>query len=233
MCGIVGVADPMSSDTVIEPIVRRMAAIISHRGPDDDGFFSADGIGLGMRRLSIIDLAGGKQPIRNEDGSVTIVFNSEIYNYRELRRQLQRRGHLFILIAIRKSSSISMKSMVKIVFTIYGECLPLPCGMLPGRTLLVAGDRLGIKPLYYISMGSRLLRFRKPRPCSNIPQWTPVSILKGCRITCHSNMCQRLERCSREFSPCRPATCLPGIQTVSPSSATGTSHSPSRRRRSE
>ena len=72
-----------------------MCAAIVHRGPDDEGVYLGDGVALGMRRLSIIDLEGGHQPISNEDQTVWIVFNGEVYNYRELRRDLQQRGHVF------------------------------------------------------------------------------------------------------------------------------------------
>src|SRR5437764_15394985 len=77
------------------PLIDRMCAVIRHRGPDDQGVWIGDGVALGMRRLAIIDLAGGSQPIFNEDGSVLVVFNGEIYNYHELQCELQARGHRF------------------------------------------------------------------------------------------------------------------------------------------
>src|SRR5688572_30821159 len=94
MCGIAGI---MSFDRAPVSLseLRSMCGSISHRGPDDDGFYLGRGVGLGMRRLSIIDLSTGTQPVRNEDGSVWVVFNGEIYNYRELRRGLEARGHKF------------------------------------------------------------------------------------------------------------------------------------------
>src|SRR5262249_1909141 len=95
MCGIAGLIDSRLSAKAIRPTLQQMTEAIIHRGPDDEGFFVVDGLGLGMRRLSIIDLASGKQPICNEDGSVVVVFNGEIYNFRELREQLQQRGHTF------------------------------------------------------------------------------------------------------------------------------------------
>src|SRR4051812_15895214 len=93
MCGIAGyllregVADPLS--------VRTMCAEIRHRGPDDEGIYVDGRCGIGMRRLSIIDLSSGHQPISNEDGTVWVVFNGELYNYHELRQNLIRRGHRF------------------------------------------------------------------------------------------------------------------------------------------
>ena len=94
MCGIAGIVS-LEGKPVFEREVRDMCSAITHRGPDDEGYYFGTGVGLGMRRLSIIDLASGRQPIRNEDGSVWVVFNGEIYNFRELRRDLEGRGHVF------------------------------------------------------------------------------------------------------------------------------------------
>ena len=94
MCGIAGIVS-LEGKPVFEQEVRDMCAAIAHRGPDDDGYYFGPGVGLGMRRLSIIDLASGRQPVRNEDGTVWVVFNGEIYNFRELRRDLEGRGHVF------------------------------------------------------------------------------------------------------------------------------------------
>jgi asparagine synthase (glutamine-hydrolysing) len=85
VCGIAGIVDPDLSAEELRPIVQRMADTLVHRGPDDEGYFVRDGIGLGMRRLSIIDVAGGRQPIATEDGCAHVILNGEIYNYLELR----------------------------------------------------------------------------------------------------------------------------------------------------
>ncbi|TEU14768.1 MAG: asparagine synthase (glutamine-hydrolyzing) [Anaerolineales bacterium] len=157
MCGIVGIIDPALSTTEIWPILGQMNDVITHRGPDDDGFFVIDGIGLGMRRLSIIDLAGGKQPIYNEDGSIVIVFNGEIYNYRELTRQLQRRGHTF-------TTASDTEVIVHLYEELGEDCVHHLRGMFAfavwdkrRRQLFIARDRLGIKPLYYTQVGKRLV----------------------------------------------------------------------------
>src|SRR5919199_5597584 len=92
MCGIAGKLGP---GPIPEAEVLRMCDAIRHRGPDDWGVFLEDGVAIGVRRLSIIDLAGGHQPIANEDGSVVVAFNGEIYNYRELTEQLRAHGHAF------------------------------------------------------------------------------------------------------------------------------------------
>lgn len=126
-----------------------MADAIVHRGPDDEGFHAADGIVMGMRRLSIIDLAGGHQPIQNEDGTLWLVCNGEIYNYRELRADLQRAGHTF-----------RTQSDVEVVLHLYEEHGDAFLQKLSGmyaialwdtrrRRLLLVRDRLGQKPLYY------------------------------------------------------------------------------------
>src|SRR5438309_10343871 len=95
MCGICGVYEYENRRPVEKQILSGMLGVIRHRGPDDEGLYLNRHIGIGMRRLSIIDLAGGKQPIWNEDGSIAVVFNGEIYNYVELRERLQQRGHSF------------------------------------------------------------------------------------------------------------------------------------------
>src|SRR2546425_12994304 len=95
MCGIVGIVHADPARPASAAALRRMCAAVRHRGPDDEGVYVEGAVGLGMRRLSIIDLAGGRQPIFNEDRSKVIVFNGEIYNYRELRGRLLARGHTF------------------------------------------------------------------------------------------------------------------------------------------
>lgn len=149
MCGIVGTIDANRSPDELRRVVQAMASAIVHRGPDDDGYFIAPGVGLGMRRLSIIDLEGGHQPIFNEDGSVAVVFNGEIYNYRELTEQLTHRGHRF-------ATSSDTEVIVHLYEEHGDECLQHLRGMfglavwdMARRRLLVARDRLGVKPLYY------------------------------------------------------------------------------------
>ena len=95
MCGICGKLEFDLQARVSPELVKAMADTISHRGPDDEGYYVSGPVGLGFRRLSIIDLNTGHQPISNEDGSVWIVFNGEIYNYQELREHLLSRGHVF------------------------------------------------------------------------------------------------------------------------------------------
>ena len=149
ICGFVGVRE--------EGLLGRMTDSLQHRGPDGEGFFREDGVGLGHRRLSIIDVAGGRQPIENEDGSILVVHNGEIYNHRDLRRDLEARGHRF--------RTASDSEVILHLYEDYGtSCLEKMGGMWafalydrPNRRLFLARDRLGIKPLYFIQDGSRFL----------------------------------------------------------------------------
>ena len=129
--------------------LKSMSDTISHRGPDDDGYYVSGQVGLGFRRLSIIDLGGGHQPLSNEDGSVWIVFNGEIYNYQELRAYLLTKGHIF-----------RTQSDTEVIVHLYEEegeaCVKKLRGMFGfaiwdqrNRKLFLARDRVGIKPLYY------------------------------------------------------------------------------------
>ena len=95
MCGIYGIAGLDWNPSLDREVLARMGRVIVHRGPDDDGHFYNGGVGLGMRRLSIIDLKGGHQPIANEDETIWVVCNGEIYNFKELRDELEKKGHHF------------------------------------------------------------------------------------------------------------------------------------------
>jgi asparagine synthase (glutamine-hydrolysing) len=149
MCGICGILNLDLDATVDGELLRAMNTTLAHRGPDDSGYYVEGPIGLAMRRLSIIDLSGGHQPIANEDGSVRIVFNGEIYNYPEIREELLSAGHRF-----RTSSD------TEVILHLYEEmgeaCVTRLNGMFafavwdfPRRRLFLARDRLGIKPLFY------------------------------------------------------------------------------------
>lgn len=149
MCGICGIRLHDRNARVDPTRIARMSATLVHRGPDDEGYHIDRNVGLGHRRLSIIDLEGGKQPIYNEDRSIAVVFNGEIYNYRELRSELQGRGHRF--------RTGSDTEVIVHAYEEYGDaCVDRFRGMFAfaiadsrRRRLLLARDRLGIKPLYY------------------------------------------------------------------------------------
>ena len=155
MCGICGIAtnDPMRP--VDESLLTKMAAALVHRGPDGEGTFASTGVGLGVRRLAIVDLETGDQPIANEDGSVVVVCNGEIYNHVELREELTGAGHRF-----RTRSDV--ETIVHLYEDLGVDCLRRLRGMfafalwdVPRRRLVLARDRLGIKPIYYWWRGGR------------------------------------------------------------------------------
>jgi asparagine synthase (glutamine-hydrolysing) len=147
MCGIAG---KLSLDRAVDPeLIDRMCEVVEHRGPDSRGTFCDGGIGIGVQRLAIIDLETGDQPIANEDGSVVVVQNGEIYNYRELRRELEGRGHRF--------STASDTEVIAHLYEDHGDaCVDHLRGMFAlavwdrrRRRLLLARDRVGKKPLFY------------------------------------------------------------------------------------
>ena len=154
MCGICGKVSPVG---VRPEEIQKMLQAIAHRGPDDEGTYVQGVVGLGNRRLSIIDLAGGRQPICNEDESIRIVFNGEIYNYRALRRELEQSGHQF-----------RTRSDTEVILHLYedlGErCVERLKGMFafaiwdnPRRRLVLARDHLGQKPMFYAHEGDDFL----------------------------------------------------------------------------
>jgi asparagine synthase (glutamine-hydrolysing) len=161
MCGIAGVV--AAGGPVDASAVTRMCDTLDHRGPDSRGLFSDDGVALGVTRLAVIDVDGGDQPIASEDGAVVVVCNGEIYNYRDLRADLARRGHHF-----------STDSDVEVIVHLYEElgddCVERLRGMFAfalwdrrTRRLLLARDRVGKKPLFYARHGGRLWFASEPR----------------------------------------------------------------------
>lgn len=158
MCGICGVVYLDRERPVAREMLRQMTDIMTHRGPDNSGFHIAPGVGLGIRRLSIIDLQTGDQPISNEDGTITLICNGEIYNFQELRKELLAAGHRF-----------KTNTDVEVIVHLYEQhgvdCVNYLRGMFGfalwderSRRLMLARDRIGIKPLHY-SSGSEGLFF--------------------------------------------------------------------------
>jgi len=154
MCGICGIYDPSG---VQEESVEPMLEVLAHRGPDDRGVYSEGCIGLGSCRLSIIDLEGGRQPISNEDSRIWLVFNGEIYNFRELRDELEQKGHIF-----------RTRTDTEVIVHLYEEVGEQLVQRLRGmfafalwdverKKLLLARDHLGQKPLFYAQEGEKLL----------------------------------------------------------------------------
>lgn len=157
MCGICGVFEFDRREPFPDAYIRKMTDAIVHRGPDDEGMYTDAGLGFGFRRLSIIDVSGGHQPISNEDGSLWVMLNGEIYNYPELRRELDSKGHKF--------STHSDTETIVHLYEDYGEkCFERLRGMFAialwdsrERKLLLARDRVGKKPLYYAADGKRVV----------------------------------------------------------------------------
>src|SRR3954463_8616814 len=149
MCGIAGKFNFNPQQPVGRERLAAMTAVIAHRGPDSDGFYVGDGIGLGHRRLSIIDLSTGDQPLTNETRSIWVVFNGEIYNFAEIRTELETHGHRFrthsdtevIVHAYEQWGDRAVdRFRGMFAFALWDE---------PKRRLLLVRDRVGVKPLYY------------------------------------------------------------------------------------
>jgi len=212
MCGIVGFLTSKVSDIPDYEILRRMREILVHRGPDDLGEYirSLDDQGpfvfFGHRRLSIIDLSGGHQPLSNEDGTVWVIFNGEIYNFKELRSELKILGHQF------KTSSDT--EVIAHAYEEYGEdCFQRLNGMFAigiwdelNHRLILARDRLGKKPLYYASMDGTFLFASELKAILAYPHFSrkiaPLSLMKYLFY---------------EFIPC-PHTIFNGAQKLPPAS---------------
>ena len=172
MCGIAGIID-LDGAPIVRGDLKAMCDVMRHRGPDDEGLYVGPGAGLGMRRLSIIDLETGRQPIHNEDETVWVVLNGEIYNFRDLRKDLQSRGHDFY-------TRTDTESIVHL-YEEYGDaCVDHLRGMfafalwdVKRRRLLLARDRLGVKPLYYATNSGRLLFASELKALLELPEVEP------------------------------------------------------------
>jgi asparagine synthase (glutamine-hydrolysing) len=157
MCGIAGIWNLKSKQPIERVFLERMVASLHHRGPDDHGVYIANDVGLGHTRLSIVDLSGGHQPMCNEDGSIWVVFNGEIYNHPELRADLEQKGHTF-----------KTHSDTEVILHLYEEvgedCVKAFNGQFAfalwdsrRRELLLARDRMGVRPLFYALHRGQLL----------------------------------------------------------------------------
>ncbi|MCA9549401.1 MAG: asparagine synthase (glutamine-hydrolyzing) [Myxococcales bacterium] len=169
MCGIHGIVNLVGGETPGRDLLERMGDVTVHRGPNDSGGYTADGVAIGMRRLSIIDLSGGHQPISNHDDTLWVVCNGEIYNFRELRDELMGKGHRF-----------KTRSDSEVVLHAYAEWGDGFVEHLDGmfgfalfdktrRRVLVGRDRLGIKPIYYLDDGQRVIFASEAKAILQVP----------------------------------------------------------------
>ena len=204
MCGIYGIADLRGSALLDPELLSRMGGVIVHRGPDDEGRYLNGAVGLGMRRLSIIDVEGGHQPIANEDKTVWVVCNGEIYNFKELRTELEARGHVF-----------SCRSDTEVVVHLYEEegaelfkrlrgMFAIAIWDVPRKRLVLGRDRLGKKPLYLARQSGRLLFASEIK-----------SILQDNTISRELNVSALNEYLALGYVPA-PLTLFKGIEKVLP-----------------
>ena len=170
ICGFIGIEDEAPN----KDLILQMTDCLLHRGPDDFGYFQDNGVRLGFRRLSIIDLAGGYQPMTSPDGSLVIIFNGEIYNFQELRSELQNRGHTF-------STSSDTEVLLRLYEQEGPQCLQKLNGMFAFAVydrnkdeLFLARDRIGIKPLYYLSLPGRFLFASEVKSLLSYRGWSPT-----------------------------------------------------------
>lgn len=179
MCGICGVSFVDPARTADRAILNDMNDAIRHRGPDSDGFYIGAGVGLAARRLAIIDVAGGDQPLHNEDGTVHVVFNGEIYNHGELRAQLEQRGHHF-------RTRTDTEAIVHAYEEFGADCVQHLRGMFAfavwddrSRSLLLARDRVGKKPLYYAMHDGALIFGSELKCLLRYPGFAPAPDLRA------------------------------------------------------
>ena len=164
MCGICGQINLTREEPVDPELIRRMTDTMRHRGPDDEGYFVAGPVGLGFRRLSIIDLAGGHQPMSDAEESVWVVFNGEIYNFKELRAELEGRGHQFRTRSDTEVIVHGYKQWGKQVFQRLNGMFGLGIWDVKKRRLLIARDAMGVKLIYYKITDGRLSFGSEIRP---------------------------------------------------------------------
>jgi asparagine synthase (glutamine-hydrolysing) len=209
MCGICGVVG-IDSREASEPVVRRMMAAMLHRGPDEEGILFAPPLAAGMRRLSIVDLAGGSQPVWNDAGTLAIVYNGEVYNFLELRAELESAGHRFRTrsdteVVLRAYEAWGERSVERLHGMFAFAIVEMPQGG-AGRAarVFLARDRMGIKPLYYALVAGRLVF------ASEVRALLASGLVPG-RISAHAIPGYLLLG-----SVCEPQTLIEGVSSLPP-----------------
>lgn len=205
MCGICGFTGQIIDR---DETIKNMTEVITHRGPDDNGFYLDGGISMGFRRLSIIDLGTGHQPIYNEDQTLVLTFNGEIYNYRELREELLAQGHVF---STETDSEVLLHG-----FEQWGEkLLDRLRGMFgfaiynkKDKSLFIARDFFGIKPMHYTQVGDSFVYASEIKSILQFPGFEKNLITVRSTITFPSSMWCRPKRFLRAYTAFCPAiTC--------------------------
>jgi asparagine synthase (glutamine-hydrolysing) len=207
MCGICGVFN-LTGEPADEQVVRHMCSVLRHRGPDAEGTMASGCAAIGMRRLSIIDLVTGDQPIPNEEKTMWTVCNGEIYNYRELRHQLSRMGHTF--------RTAADTEVIVHAYEQWGQrCLKRLNGMFAfavwdsrSRELLLARDPIGIKPLYYALDGDRLLFGSEIKALLEVPGFQPTLSSEAVEEYLAYGMVLAPRTIYREVRKLRPGHCI-------------------------
>jgi asparagine synthase (glutamine-hydrolysing) len=206
ICGVIGIDSKESS----EPLVRRMMAAMVHRGPDDEGLLAAPRVAVGMRRLSIVDLPGGGQPVWNESGTLAVIFNGEIYNFRQLRSELESAGHRFatrsdteVIVHAYEAWGARCAQRLRGMFAFAIVEMPRGRGSAPERVFL-ARDPLGIKPLYYALADGALFFASELR-----------ALLASGRIPPHLSSAE-IPAYLLFGSVCEPGTLIDGVASLPP-----------------
>ncbi len=180
MCGICGQLNLSGREPVCPDLVRRMTGSLVHRGPDDEGFFFDGPVGFGFRRLAIIDLTGGKQPMSNEDGSIWVVFNGEIYNFPELRKELEDQGHTFRTRADTEVIVHGYETWGEDVVSHLNGMFAFAVWDRRSKRLVAARDRAGIKLVYYTVRDGQLFFASEIRALlralGRVPEIDPVAL---------------------------------------------------------
>lgn len=204
MCGIFGIVNIADGTQPERALLEQMGHVIFHRGPDDKGFYLGQGIGLGMRRLSIIDVSGGHQPIANEDETIWLVLNGEIYNFQELRKELETKGHRFrtrsdteVIVHLYEEEGLDFFKRLRGMFG-------LALWDTKRRRLVLGRDRIGEKPLYVRREAGRLLFASELK-----------SILQAAGVPRRLNLAALEEYLALGYVPA-PLTLLEGIEKLLP-----------------
>ena len=194
-----------------ERIIKAMADRIIYRGPDGEGYYVDDQVALGHRRLSIIDLEGGKQPMFNEDGSLVVIFNGEIYNFQTLRQELINAGHTFThSAATPRCCSTATRSGATVCLPGCGACSPLCSGDTKTRTMFGARDIFGIKPFYYYNVDGLFLFGSEIKSFLAHPASARSSRGAPARVSERGVYPQRGDHVQKRLQAARRPLCSPG-----------------------